>query len=70
MSFSGDRMLARVNSGEEILRRDDPRHVNNYTTVTANRGGRDRLIIPTARIRKGDIYISYNEAASEMAKLT
>ena len=28
-SFSGDKILARLNSGEEILRRDDPRHRNN-----------------------------------------
>lgn len=67
-SFSGDRMLARVNSGEEILRKDDPRHRNNYGEVAGR--GRDRLIIPTAKIRKGDIYISYHEAEKEIANRT
>lgn len=28
-SFTGDNVLARVNSGEEVLTRDDPRHINN-----------------------------------------
>jgi len=29
-SFSGDKMLIRVNSGEEVLRQDNPRHIRNY----------------------------------------
>ncbi len=66
-SFTGDRMMVRVNSGEEILRSDDPRHRNNYGQRAA---GRDRVIIPTARIRKGDIYISYKEAEREFLNRT
>lgn len=33
-------------------------------------GGRDRLVIPTTRIRKGDIYISYKEAEKELTNRT
>jgi len=29
-SFSGDKKLIRVNSGEEVLRQDNPRHIRNY----------------------------------------
>jgi hypothetical protein len=36
-SFGGDKMLIRANSGEEILRRDDPRHALNRKAT--NRGG-------------------------------
>jgi hypothetical protein len=66
-SFTGDKMLARLNSGEEVLRRDDPRHRNNYGEAGRNR---DRIIIPTAKIRKGDIYISYHEAEKEILMRT
>lgn len=69
-SFAGDRMLVRVNSGEEILRRDDPRHTFNQTGTMQPAVVRERIIIPTTRIRKGDIYISYNEAATEQKKRT
>jgi hypothetical protein len=62
-------MMIRVNSGEEVVRRDDPRHQYNLGTARAS-GGSDRIIIPTARIRKGDIYISYQEAAKEIGKRT
>ena len=68
-SFAGDKMMIRVNSGEEVLRRDDPRHAYNLGTARAS-GGSDRIIIPTARIRKGDIYISYQEAQKEIGKRT
>jgi len=69
-SFSGDRMLARLNSGEEVLRRDDPRHINNYGKASAagSQAPRDRIIIPTVKIRKGDIYIAYEEGRKEMSK--
>lgn len=68
-SFSGDKMMIRVNSGEEVLRRDDPRHAFNRGTVGGG-GGMDRIIIPQTRIRKGDIYISYKEAEREIGKRT
>lgn len=67
-SFYGDKMLARVNSGEEILRRDDPRHRNNYGEPAGK--GRDRLIIPNLKLRKGDIYVAFQEAEREILKRT
>jgi hypothetical protein len=66
-SFTGDKMLARLNSGEEVLRRDDPRHRNNYGEAGRNR---DRIIIPTMKLRKGDIYIAYHEAEKEILMRT
>jgi hypothetical protein len=35
-SFGGDNMLIRANSGEEVLRRDDPRH--QFNQKASNRG--------------------------------
>ena len=69
-SFSGDKMMIRVNSGEEVLRATDPRHINNFSGSKAAPAslGRDRVIIPTVKIRKGDIYIAYEEGRKEMSK--
>jgi len=59
-SFSGDKVLARVNSGEEILRRTDPRHSSNMGQSTAAEPQVVvQTMIPTTRLRKGDIYLSF-----------
>lgn len=69
-SFTGDRVLARLNSGEEVLRRDDPRHVFNGGKNERTSGGRDRIFIGRTRIDRGHIYIAYEEAKAEIYNLT
>ena len=68
-SFSGDNVLVRVNSGEEVLRRNDPRHTLNASGGSSGGGGSQvKVLIPRTVIRKGDIYISYEEGKKEYQK--
>lgn len=68
-SFSGDNVLVRVNSGEEILRRNDPRNVLNANGSSVTAAVQQvRVMIPRTRIRKGDIYIAYEEGKKEYQK--
>lgn len=70
VSFFGDKMLARVNSGEEILRRDDPRHRMNGGANQRGEAPRDRILIGRTKIDRGHIYIAYEEAKADINKLT
>jgi hypothetical protein len=61
--FSGDKVLARVNSGEEILRRDDPRH-------RYNQGGNPSVIPADIILGDDHIRISYQRAYNRLRKKT
>ncbi|PTN08038.1 minor tail protein [Mangrovibacterium marinum] len=68
-SFSGDSVLIRANSGEEVLRRNDPRHTLNATSSRQVGGGSQvKVLVPSMRLRKGDIYIAFKEGEKEFQK--
>lgn len=67
-SFAGDNMLARVNSGEEILTANDPRHKNNYG---GGGGGTTEVsYFNEAKIRGEDIYIITKKVEKRMNRRT
>lgn len=71
ISYHGDNVLARLNSGEEVLRRDDPRHsFNQRGTQSGNSGGRDRLILGDVKWSKGALYFALREAENQLYKRT
>lgn len=59
-SFSGDKVLARLNSGEEVLTQNDPRHRNN---MKSQGGNTSKQILPAdVKIMDDHILISYTRA--------
>lgn len=69
-SYHGDKVLARLNSGEEVLRRDDPRHSMNQSRSKGSTALQTKVMIPSFKLRKGDIWLSFMEADKEMRKRT
>ena len=68
-SFHGDRLLARVNSGEEILRRDDPRHTFNQT-VSRQTPAKPVVAAPSIEFGYDKIYAGVKLYEEEMYKRT
>lgn len=67
-SFSGDNILARVNSGEEILTRNDPRHTLNQGSAG---GYATQIAISNeARIKGEQIYILNKVAETRIRRRT
>jgi hypothetical protein len=70
-SYSGDNILARVNSGEEVLRRDDPRHSYNQTGTRGGGGGSQINLTPEVlRIGNDAIYIAFKKHERKLARAT
>lgn len=62
-NFSGDRVLARVNSGEEILTRNDPRHRKNKSNFS---GGQMTVnLAPDVKIDLRELSIGLKEVGYE-----
>jgi len=68
-SFTGDKVLARVNSGEEILTASDPRHRNNRG-ATSSGGGSNISILSEAKIKGEDLYILLKKAEQRINRRT
>ena len=68
-SFIGDKVLARVNSGEEILTASDPRHRNNRGQ-SSKQSNADVAIINEARIKGEDLYILMKKAERRINRRT
>jgi len=68
-SFNGDKVLARVNSGEEILTASDPRHRNNRGS-SGSGGSSEISIINEARIKGEDIYILMKKHERRLSRRT
>lgn len=68
-SFNGDKVLARVNSGEEILTASDPRHRNNRGAAGSG-SGTEITIMNEARIKGEDIYILMKKHERRLSRRT
>jgi len=69
-SFSGDKVLIRANSGEEVLTASDPRHRNNRGYSTTGSGTTQVEIINEARIKAESLYILQKKAERRIARRT
>ena len=65
-SFSGDRVMARVNSGEMILNRGQ--QANLFSMINSGGGGNNGVL--TAQIKGSDIWLSNNRAGKERRRYT
>ncbi len=69
-SFIGDNVLIRANSGEEVLRADDPRHSFNQKGSAGSLQSKDRIVFTKAVFKKDGLYLMMKEAESEVNKRT
>lgn len=69
-SFAGDKVLTRVNSGEEILTANDPRHVKNGGKNTTGNGVTEVTIMNEAKMKGEDIYILMKKVEKRIARRT
>lgn len=69
-SFAGDKVLTRVNSGEEILTANDPRHVKNGGKNTTGSGITEVTIMNEAKMKGEDIYILMKKVEKRIARRT
>lgn len=67
-SFSGDNILTRVNSGEEVLTANDPRHIKNRPSTGS--GGGAVTIVSEAKIKGEDLYILLKKTEQRIARRT
>ncbi len=70
-NFTGDRMLARLNSGEEVLRRDDPRHAKNFGMVAQRSGGGTQVkVTPVTKFGYDGLYVYLQEYITDLSNRT
>jgi len=69
-SFSGDQILTRVNSGEEVLTANDPRHTKNGGRASTGSANAGVTIVSEAKIKGEDLYILLKKTEQRIARRT